>query len=87
MQNLKDELCAKIEIEWGRNRNPDIVDELARKHPELAIELYEFFALLVELELDELNDDGGDEEVEKPARLEELLKKIGDENEDFSQNI
>lgn len=71
-EELKNHLFSRIEIEWGRNRNADIVDELAAEHPELAIELYEFFALLFELELD---DDGGDKaEDEGEGSANEKMK-------------
>lgn len=56
-EELRNHLCAQIETEWNENRNADLVDELAFQHPEMANELYEFFALLVEIELE--NENGG----------------------------
>lgn len=63
-EELQNHLCAQIEAEWIKNRNADLVDELAFRHPELATELYEFFALLVEIELEE-DENGGVEDSEK----------------------
>ena len=63
-EELQNHLCAQIEAEWNRNRNADLVDELAFRHPELATELYEFFALLVDIELEE-DENGGVEDSEK----------------------
>jgi len=69
---LKDHLFSRIETEWGKNRNDNIVDELAAENPELANELYEFFALLIELELD---DDESDEiEVDEDQAGDEKIK-------------
>lgn len=62
-EELQNHLCAQIEAEWNKNRNADLVDELAFRHPELATELYEFFALLVEIELEE-DENGGEEDSE-----------------------
>lgn len=62
-EELQNHLCAQIEAEWNKNRNADLVDELAFRYPELATELYEFFALLVEIELEEdVNGDVEDSE-------------------------
>ena len=46
------ELQAKIEVAWNASRDADLVDELAKQYPQFANELYEFFALLVEIELE-----------------------------------
>lgn len=61
-EELKDHLFSRIEIEWGKNRNDNIVDQLAAEHPELAIDLYEFFALLIGLELDDKEGNGTEED-------------------------
>lgn len=66
-EELKNHLFSRIEFEWGRNRNDNIVDELAAEHPELAIELYEFFALLFELELNGDEGDGAEDEGDGSA--------------------
>lgn len=55
---LRDHLYAQIEVEWNNNRNADLVDELAFRHPELANELYEFFALLVQMEIEDEEENG-----------------------------
>lgn len=62
-EELQNHLCAQIEAVWNKNRNADLVDELAFRHPELATELYEFFALLVDIELEE-DENGGVEDSE-----------------------
>ena len=46
-------LREQIEIEWNANENADLVDQLAGQYPNYALELYEFFALLIEVELEE----------------------------------
>ncbi|HZS08491.1 MAG TPA: hypothetical protein VFD58_26895 [Blastocatellia bacterium] len=48
-----DRLCAEIEIAWEDRRDDTAVDRLAAQHPEYARPLYDFFSLLVALELDE----------------------------------
>lgn len=75
---LRDHLCARIEIEWNRSRNADLVDELAFQHPELASELYEFFAVLIqsEIEGDNGNGSGGIEE-DSDKRLAAWLQNEG----------
>ena len=49
---LLERLCAEIEVAWQRRRDPTEVDRLAREHPNLAAELYDFFASLMDTELD-----------------------------------
>lgn len=47
-----DSLCAQIEIGWSSRRDATLVDRLATEHAEYSVDLYDFFALLVESELD-----------------------------------
>jgi hypothetical protein len=47
-----DSLCAQIEIGWNSRRDVTLVDRLATEHAEYSADLYYFFALLVESELD-----------------------------------
>lgn len=47
-----DRLCIEIEGAWAEQRNPRRVDELAAAYPVYAEELYDFFAVLIEAELD-----------------------------------
>jgi hypothetical protein len=58
-RDLLDRLCTKIESAWQERRDPSEVDRLARKHPSLAAELYDFFASLMEIELDPDQEDEG----------------------------
>lgn len=74
---LKDHLCAQIEIEWNSNRNADLVDELAFRHPELANDLYEFFALLIEMEIEDEEDENGGAEEESENKLTRWLHAEG----------
>lgn len=48
-----DLLCAEIEIAWADRQDDTVADKLAAQHPEYARSLYDFFSLLVALELDE----------------------------------
>ena len=45
-------LCEEIEIAWNARRDAVAVDRLAADHPDLSGALYEFFALLIQAELD-----------------------------------
>lgn len=74
---LRNHLCAQIETEWNKNRNADLVDELAFRHPALANELYEFFALLVEIELENENGEDGAAADESEIKLAEWLESEG----------
>lgn len=77
-KELKDHLFSRIEIEWGKNRNDEIVDQLASEYPELAIELYEFFALLIDLEIDEESseaEEDGDQAADE--KIKNWLDKEG----------
>ncbi len=47
-----DRLCARVEAAWQERRDPSEVDRVARENPDLAAELYDFFAGLVEVELE-----------------------------------
>ncbi len=47
-----DSLCAQIEIGWSSRRDAALVDRLATEHAEYSADLYDFFALLIESELD-----------------------------------
>jgi hypothetical protein len=58
-RDLLDRLCAEIETAWQDRRDPREVDRLAREHPDLAAELYDFFASLMETELDSDQKDEG----------------------------
>ncbi len=49
-----DRLCAEVEIAWADRRDDAAVDRLAAQHPEYARSLYDFFALLVTLEIEAL---------------------------------
>lgn len=79
MQNdeLKDHLFAQIEIEWINNQNADLVDELAFRHPELANDLYEFFALLIEMEIEDEEDENGGAEEGSENKLARWLHAEG----------
>jgi hypothetical protein len=44
--------CEQIEMAWNARRDATVVDGLAAAHPTLAEGLYEFFALLIQSELD-----------------------------------
>ena len=57
--DLLDRLCAEIETAWQERRDPSEVNRIAREHPDLAAELYDFFASLMETELDPDQDDEG----------------------------
>lgn len=75
---LRNHLYAQIEIEWNDKRNADLVDELAFRHPELANDLYEFFALLVEMEIeDEEDENGGAEKEDSKNKLARWLRAEG----------
>jgi hypothetical protein len=56
-RDLLDRLCAQIETAWQERQDPSEVDCVAREHPNLAAELYDFFASLMETELDPHQDD------------------------------
>jgi hypothetical protein len=47
-----DRLCARLELGWVQERNHRLVDQLAAAHPRYARSLYDFFALLMAVELD-----------------------------------
>lgn len=76
-EELRDHLCAQVEVEWHNNRNADLVDELAFRHPELANELYEFFALLVEMEIENKEDENGGDEENSENGLARWLQNEG----------
>lgn len=48
-----EQLCARIETAWLRERDDQLVDQLADQHPRFRVELYDFFALLLDNELGE----------------------------------
>lgn len=48
-----EQLCARIETAWLQQRDHQLVDQLADQYPQFKDELYDFFALLVDSELDE----------------------------------
>jgi hypothetical protein len=50
-RNLLDRLCAEIEAAWSLDHNDKLVDQLAVQHPIYARSLYDFFALLVNVEM------------------------------------
>lgn len=50
--DLFQQLIVQLEHAWNRNREDQLVDRLAAEHPELAEQLYEFFADLVEADLE-----------------------------------
>lgn len=52
-RNTLDLLCAEIEIAWADRQDDTVADKLAAQHPEYARSLYDFFSLLIALELDE----------------------------------
>lgn len=77
-EELRNHLYAQIEIEWNNNRNADLVDALAFRYPLLAEELYEFFALLVEIEIEDEEENGnGESEEVSETRLAEWLQNEG----------
>ena len=76
-EELRNHLCAQIETEWNENRNADLVDELAFRYPALANELYEFFALLVEVELENENEEDGGTEDDSEVELADWLESEG----------
>jgi hypothetical protein len=76
-EELRNHLYAQIEIEWNNNRNADLVDELAFQHPELASDLYEFFALLVETEIEDEEDENGGDKEDSENRLARWLQNEG----------
>lgn len=49
-----DRLCAEVEIAWTDRRDDSAADRLAAQHPEYARALYDFFALLVTLDVEAL---------------------------------
>lgn len=65
-------LCVEIEITWNARRDATVVDRLAVDHPDLADALYEFFALLVqsELDLDQPDDALGERDARARQQLE-----------------
>jgi hypothetical protein len=52
-QIAMEQLCARIETAWLRERDDQLVDQLADQHPRFRDELYDFFALLLDSELGE----------------------------------
>lgn len=48
-----EQLCARIETAWLQQRDYQLVDQLADQCPQFKDELYDFFTLLVDSELDE----------------------------------
>lgn len=48
-----EQLCARLETAWRRERDDQLVDQLAEQHPRFNGELYDFFALLLDNELGE----------------------------------
>jgi hypothetical protein len=73
-RDLLDRLCAEIETAWQDRRDPSEVDRLAREHPDLAAELYDFFASLMETELD---PDRGNEGCGPDPLVKKWLEKEG----------
>lgn len=49
-QALRDELFAEVEVAWIDRRDATVVDRLAAEHPDLAEELYDWFADLFSAE-------------------------------------
>lgn len=47
-----EDLCCRIETDWTSRGDATVVDRLASEHPEYSADLYDFFALLIESELD-----------------------------------
>lgn len=68
-------LCVEIETAWNDRRDGTVVDRLAADHPALASELYEFFALLIQAELD--LDQPDPTFVEQDARIRQQLDAGG----------
>lgn len=67
-------LCAQIEISWSLRREASAVDRLAAENPNYSADLYDFFALLVESELNSTEQ----EEFElTPERTLAWLEKEG----------
>jgi hypothetical protein len=60
--------CEEIEIAWNTRRDAKIVDRLAADYPALAEALYEFFALLIQAEIDLDQPDPALEEHDVRAR-------------------
>lgn len=50
---MLDRLRTEIESAWVNNRDDTVVDRLATEYPEYAEALYDFFSLLIDVELDE----------------------------------
>lgn len=67
-------LCAQIEIDWNTNRDVTLVDHLAAEHTEYSADLYDFFALLIESELD---SEGIKEDPSKSGNTLNWLEKEG----------
>ncbi|HEX8247423.1 MAG TPA: hypothetical protein VF599_04505 [Pyrinomonadaceae bacterium] len=76
-EELRNHLYAQIEIAWNNNRNADLVDEFAFRYPALANELYEFFALLVEMELEDDESENGGTEEDSEGQLAQWLQSQG----------
>lgn len=67
-------LCAELEAGWFSTGDPSLVDKLATEHPELADDLYDHFALMIESELGL----GGDaEHTRVTEKAGEWLRKEG----------
>lgn len=49
--SIFEELCAQIENAWSSYSDATLVDRLATEHPDYSADLYDFFALLIESEL------------------------------------
>lgn len=60
-----EDLCAQIEIAWSLRVEASLVDRLAAEHPEYSADLYDFFALLIESELDSTES----EEIQKTSEI------------------
>jgi len=54
---LFEDLCAQIEFGWSSRSDATLVDRLATEHPEYSTDLYDFFALLIESELESTVED------------------------------
>ena len=72
-------LCAEIKRAWRHDRDPAAVHRLAADHPDLARDLYEYAALLADVELSELESDEAElaERARVAARADDWLSEEG----------
>ena len=66
---LLDRLCVEIEIAWEDQRDDTAVDRMAAEHPDYARPLYDFYSLLVAVELDE-------QPVQAPSNVRSLMEYL-----------